>query len=57
MLIVLFSGGKYPFGQLPVLEVEGVTLCQSMTILRFVATRHGKCRNAVRYPDIISSLL
>lgn len=33
--------GKYPFGQLPVLEVEGVTLCQSMTILRFVATRHG----------------
>ncbi|KAL9962462.1 hypothetical protein ACROYT_G031567 [Oculina patagonica] len=35
------NSGKCPFGQIPLLEVEGVTLCQSMTILRFVAKRHG----------------
>lgn len=35
------KSGKSPFGQLPLLEVEGVALCQSMTILRFVAKRHG----------------
>lgn len=35
------NSGKCPFGQLPILEVDGVTLCQSMTILRFVAKRHG----------------
>jgi len=35
------NSGKFPFGQAPVLEVEGVTLCQSMAILRFVAKRYG----------------
>ncbi|KAI8521902.1 hypothetical protein Bbelb_016560 [Branchiostoma belcheri] len=30
-----------PMGQLPVLEVDGVTLCQSMTIARFVARETG----------------
>ncbi|XP_020630098.1 hematopoietic prostaglandin D synthase-like [Orbicella faveolata] len=37
----LKNSGKCPFGQIPLLEVEGVTLSQSMTILRFVAKRHG----------------
>lgn len=41
LIMALVSGGKCPFGQLPILEVDGVTLCQSMTILRFVAKRHG----------------
>ena len=41
VVLAFFPGGKTPFGQLPLLEVEGVTLCQSMTILRFVAKRHG----------------
>jgi len=35
------NSAKYPFGQLPILEVEGVTLCQSMAMFRFVAKRHG----------------
>lgn len=30
---------KTPFGQLPLLEVEGVTLCQSQTIARFLARK------------------
>jgi glutathione S-transferase len=30
-----------PFGQLPILEVDGVTLCQSKTIARFLATKFG----------------
>ena len=40
-IVISLSGGKCPFAQLPLLEVEGVTLSQSMTILRFVAKRHG----------------
>lgn len=39
---VFSTGGKCPFGLVPILEVEGVTLCESMAILRFVAKRHGK---------------
>lgn len=39
--LALKHSGRCPFGQLPILEVEGVTLCQSMAILRFVAKRHG----------------
>ncbi|XP_068736755.1 hematopoietic prostaglandin D synthase-like [Montipora capricornis] len=35
------NSGKFPFGTLPILEVDGVTLSQSMAILRFVAKRHG----------------
>jgi len=30
-----------PFGQVPVLEVDGVKLCQSKTIARFLAIKHG----------------
>lgn len=30
-----------PFGQLPVLEVNGVQLCQSLTIARFLANQFG----------------
>jgi len=30
-----------PFGQLPLLEVDGVTLCQSKTIARFLAGQFG----------------
>ena len=30
-----------PMGQLPVLEVDGETICQSMTIARFCARRFG----------------
>lgn len=32
---------KAPFGQLPLLEVEGVTICQSQTIARFLARKFG----------------
>ena len=31
-----------PFGALPMLEVEGVTLCQQNTIIRFLANRFGE---------------
>ena len=40
-IISVFTGGKCPFGQIPLLEVDGVTLCQSMAILRFLARRYG----------------
>nr|XP_058952798.1 glutathione S-transferase-like [Pocillopora verrucosa] len=39
--LALKHSGKCPFGLVPILEVEGVTLCESMAILRFVAKRHG----------------
>jgi len=32
---------KMPFGQCPVLEVDGKQLTQSMTILRYIAHKHG----------------
>lgn len=35
------NSGKFPFGTVPILEVDGETLSQSMAILRFVAKRHG----------------
>ncbi|XP_067038264.1 hematopoietic prostaglandin D synthase-like isoform X2 [Acropora muricata] len=35
------NSGKFPFGTVPILEVDGETLSQSMAILRFVARRHG----------------
>ena len=43
IIIFTFVGGKYPFGQVPILEVEpeGVTISQSMSILRFLAERYG----------------
>ena len=30
-----------PYGQLPVLEVDGVTICQSMAIARYLANECG----------------
>ena len=30
-----------PFGQLPVLEIDGVTIGQSMAIARFLANEYG----------------
>jgi len=30
-----------PFGQLPMLAVDGVVVCQSMTVARFLAREHG----------------
>jgi len=35
------SAGKLPFGQLPLLEVDGVLLAQSIAIARFVANEFG----------------
>ncbi|XP_077999273.1 hematopoietic prostaglandin D synthase-like [Glandiceps talaboti] len=35
------ASGKYPFGQTPILEVDGVVLAQSRAMARFVAKEHG----------------
>lgn len=35
------DNSKYPFNELPVLEVNGIPLCQSMTIMRYLAKEHG----------------
>ncbi|XP_077999729.1 hematopoietic prostaglandin D synthase-like [Glandiceps talaboti] len=35
------ASGKYPFGQSPILEVDGIVLAQSRAIARFVAKEHG----------------
>jgi len=37
----LFASGT-PFGQMPVLEVDGVKLGQSYAIARFLARKFGK---------------
>jgi len=37
----LKATGKAPFGQLPILEVDGQVISQSVTIMRFVAVEHG----------------
>ena len=36
-----YLGGKLPFNQLPVLEVDGKFLSQSCTILKYVARETG----------------
>ena len=36
------SGGKLPFGKVPILEVDGKVLAQSMTILKYVARETGR---------------
>ena len=45
------SGGKLPFAQLPVLEVDGELLAQSNAIIRFVASRYGKSK-----PEVVNHL-
>ena len=30
-----------PYGQVPLLEVDGDTICQSMAIARYLANEHG----------------
>ncbi|XP_002731493.1 S-crystallin SL11-like [Saccoglossus kowalevskii] len=35
------ASGKYPLGQLPCMEVNGVMLAQSRAIARFLANEHG----------------
>jgi len=37
----LFKAGKAPFDQLPLLEVDGKVLAQSIAIARFVANEVG----------------
>jgi len=37
----LKASGKLPFGQLPLLEINGVVFSQSMTIARYLAKKHG----------------
>ena len=40
--VYFLSAGKLPFGQLPVLEVDGSRLAQSVAISRFVANELGR---------------
>ena len=35
-----------PYGQLPVLEVDGVNICQSMAIARYLANEFGLAGNS-----------
>ena len=39
-----FSAGIAPFGQMPLLEVDGTIIAQSMAIARFVANEVGTSR-------------
>jgi len=48
-LVVSFSAGIAPFGQLPLLEIKDdtspkpIVLCQSVAILRYLANEFGRC--------------
>ena len=60
----MFSDAEMPFGQIPVLEVNGKKLSQSLAIARFLARKHGlagKCdwQSAVAdmYADSIQDLI
>ncbi|XP_077999269.1 hematopoietic prostaglandin D synthase-like [Glandiceps talaboti] len=35
------TSGKFPFGQMPILEVDGITIAQSYAIARFLANEFG----------------
>ena len=34
-------GGKLPFGEIPVLEIDGEALAQTMTICKYIAREYG----------------
>ena len=42
MYVHFLLAGKLPFGQLPLLEVEGKVIAQSIAIGRFVANELGR---------------
>lgn len=48
---------SFPFGQVPVLEVDGRPLAQSMTICRYLATTFGFAGNTPLEAAIIDSLV
>ena len=43
--VLYVRGEDTPFGQLPILEVEGVTLGQNLAISRYLARKFGKLWN------------
>lgn len=40
-MVDLMSSGKLAFGQVPLLEIDGLNLTQSQAILRYLAKRGG----------------
>lgn len=50
------TAGKYPFGSVPVLEVDGVTYAQSVGILRYVGRLGGASHinTALSVPSFLS---
>jgi len=44
-IIAKFTILEMPFGQVPVLEVDGKMLCQSHTIARYLARQHNLAGN------------
>jgi glutathione S-transferase len=61
-LEILFT--ETPFGQMPILHVDGKVLAQSMTIARYLAKQHGLAGQndweealANMYVDCISDLI
>jgi hypothetical protein len=41
MFCLYSDNTKYPFNQLPVLEVDGTPIAQSMAIMRYLGKEHG----------------
>jgi glutathione S-transferase len=51
------SQAQLPFGQLPLLQIDGIELVQSQAIIRYLATRsglHGKNREEIAKCDMIA---
>jgi glutathione S-transferase len=62
--LILFLSIATPFGQVPILEVDGRVLAQSNTIARYLARKHGLAgkgeweqAQADMYADNINDLL
>ena len=60
--LIVFT--ETPFGQMPILHVDGKVLAQSMTIARYLAKQHGLAGQndweealANMYADCISDLI